>query len=285
MGVSEWFGRLTGKKKGAQAHGTDGDRRGSGHGAKAAAQRPRATRAQPSGKVGRQADLRPDRPVLGVSAGRGAWVGAVLEASGHGTPHVVVGETMADLLAQAGDVTVVAVDVPMGLADGSRREADTQTRRFVGAQGSSVFTTPVREAVYADTFQAANAAHREALGSGVSQQAYALRRQIMELDAWVRQDLPYRVVEVHPEASLTMMAGAPLGSRRASSEGTHERRDVLARNGIYVPTSAPHGTPTEQLASACAAAWSAHRVKTGAARSFPEQPETFSDGIPAAVHV
>lgn len=287
MGVTEWFRRLTGStKKGAPGTGEGKGRHGHGGHGGHAGDRARPSRPQPTGRPGRQADPDPARPVLGVSAGsKGAWVGAVLEASGHGTPHVVVGQSIEDVVAQAGPVAVVAVDVPIGLADDSRREADVQTRRFVGSQASSVFTTPVREAIYADTFQAASTVNRERLGSGISQQAYGLRRQIMEVDAWLRQDLPHRVVEAHPEASLAMMTGTPMASRRGSREGTHERRDVLAANGIYVPTTVPHGTSAEQLTNACAVAWTAHRVKTGSARSFPEEAQTFSDGIPAAIHV
>lgn len=298
MGVTEWFRRLTGgSRSSGSGTGEVRDRPGRGragagregshakHGG-SGSERSRPGRPQPTGRPGRQADPDPARPVLGLSAGtKGAWVGALLEASGHGTPHVVVGQSIEDVLAQTGPVAVVAVDVPIGLADDSRREADVQTRRFVGAQASTIVTTPVREAIYADTFQAASSVNRERLGSGISQQAYGLRRQIIEVDAWLRQDLPHRVVEAHPEASLAMMAGTPMASRRGSREGTHERREVLAGNGIYVPTTMPHGTSAEQLTSACAAAWTAHRVKTGSARSFPEQPQTFSDGIPAAIHV
>lgn len=241
------------------------------------------TAPQPKGKVGKRRAPAAEQPVLGLTVQRGGWLGAVLEPSGHGTPHLVVGPTLEQVVAEAGEVGVVAIDIPMGLPDSTRREADVQTRRFVGAQASAVFTTPVRDAVYAISYGEANTFNRETIGSGVSRQAYELRRQIMEIDAWLRQDLPFTVVEVHPEASFTALAGAPLDSRRRSSEGAKERRDVLATAGVYVPGTAPHGVATDEVIDACAAALSAHRVKTGKALSFPEQPETFGDGIPAAI--
>jgi predicted RNase H-like nuclease len=222
--------------------------------------------------------------VLGLVPGRSGWVGASLEASGHGTPHIVAGSSLADVVAQAGPVTVVAVNVPMGLPDDSRRAADAELRRFLGPQSSVVVGAPVRDAVYAVSDSEANRVNRERAGAGVSRQASDLRPRITEVDGWLRQDLPHRVVEVVPEASLAVMTGAPLESRRGSAAGGQERREALGRAGIYVPVTAPHGVSAEDVVAACAAAWTAHRVKTGESRSFPEQAETFSDGIPAAVH-
>ncbi|MGD8200885.1 DUF429 domain-containing protein [Ornithinimicrobium sp. W1679] len=293
MGLTEWWNRLTGK--GAKKPGVEGrGSRGAGGGS-----RPRGTTApeaargrtatggtMPRGRPGRRPSAPdPARPVLGLDVARGGWVGALLEASGHGTPMLLTGATAAEVVQKAGEVAVVAVDIPVGLPDDARREADVQTRAFLPGKASSVFTTPVREAVYAESYGQANAVNRERVGSGVSQQAFELRRRIKEVDAWVREDLPFLVAECHPEASFAMMAGTPLTSKKKSAEGAAERRDTLARQGIYVPTTAPTGVGTDDMLDACAAAWTAHRVKTGQARTFPEAPQTFSDGIPAAIHV
>ena len=225
-------------------------------------------------------------PVLGVDACRAGWVGALLAASGHGTPHLVVGPTVADLLRQVGELAVVAIDIPIGLPDDSRREADVQTRRFVGgAKASSVFTTPVRAAVYAPTYAEANAVSRERVGIGLSRQAFALRRSIQEVDGWWRAGPPAHVVEVHPEASFAMITGAALTSRKRTAAGAAERRAALASVGIGVPGVVPRGAAADDVLDACAAAWTAHRVAQGRARTFPDEPEVFSDGIPAAVHV
>lgn len=240
---------------------------------------------QPTGRPGRLAPLESTKPVLGLGVTRSGWVGAILDASGHGTPHLVEGVTLDEVVSAAGDVTVVALDVPLGLPDEGRRAADGEARKQLAAQASTVLTTPVREAVYAATFGEANAISRERVGSGLSQQAYDLRRRIMEVDAYVRRDLPFRIVEVAPELGYAELAGAPLASRRRSAEGARERREALATAGIFVPAQAPVGVGTEAMLDACAAAWTAHRVKNGEARTVPAQPETFSDGISAAIWV
>ena len=287
MGVTEWWRRVTGKAADADkgAQGERGkDRRSGSRPAGKAPRSPSAT-AQPTGRPGRRPEPDPALPVMGVDAARNGWVGAVLDASGHGTPHLLVAPTVAGLVEQAGPLAVVAVHVPMGLPDGTRREADVQTRTFLGAAGSAVFTTPVRDAVYAVSYGEANQVNRERIGSGVAQQAYGLRPRIVEVDAWLRQDLPFAVVEVHPEASFAQMNGGPPQARKRSAQGTEERRRALAAHGVAVPQLLPTGVGADDVVDACAAAWSAHRVKTGEARSFPESPETFSDGIPAAIHV
>lgn len=293
MGVTQWWRRITGRHddgdgRGAQPARTAG-RRGSapGRGERAAsAQRPRpGGTPQPTGRPGRRPDPDASLPVMGVDACRGGWVGAVLDPSGHGTPHLLVRPTLAELADGAGPLAVVAVHVPMGLPDRTRREADVQTRRLLGPAASSVFTTPVRDAVYAASFGEANQLNRERLGSGISQQAYGLRPRIIEVDAWLRQDLPFVVVEVQPEASFTEMTGAPVTSRKRSAQGAEERRRALATKGLAVPGALPVGVGVDDVVDACAAAWSAHRVKIRRARTIPETPETFSDGIPAAIHV
>ena len=289
MGLTEWWQQLTGKRATRAGAGRTrgGTPRTGGGTRKDAGRTHRPTGpSMPTGRPGRR-PATPDAslPVLGVDVARGGWVGALLDPSGHGTPMLVTGASVAEVVEKAGPVAVVAVDIPIGLPDDARREADVQTRAFLPGRSSSVFTTPVREAVYAESYGRANAVNREKVGSGVSQQSFELRRRIKEVDAWVREDLAFVVAECHPEASFAMMAGAPLTSRKRSAEGARERRDTLAGNGIYVPATAPTGVGTDDMLDACAAAWTAHRVKTGQARTFPDAPQTFSDGIPAAIHV
>ncbi|WP_298885344.1 DUF429 domain-containing protein [uncultured Serinicoccus sp.] len=237
----------------------------------------------PAGPSGR---AHPGDGVLGVDACRAGWVGAFLGPEGRGAVSVVVAPTVALLLRLGGAVPVVGVDIPIGLPDSGRREADVCTRRFLGgAKSSSVFTTPTRAALVEPDYATANVRNRERAGMGLSRQAHALRESILQVDAWVRAGTGCRVVEVHPEASFAMMTGATLTTRKRTPEGQRERRAALAGCGIQAPPAAPRGAGLDDVLDACAAAWSAHRARTGAARTFPDEPEVFSDGIPAAIHV
>jgi predicted RNase H-like nuclease len=288
MNGTPWWRRLLSVfEPGEGRRGTSraGAAAGTGKGARAARPAGVPRPGQPQGRPGRLAAIEATRPVLGLAVTRSGWVGALLDPSGHGTPHLLDGVTLEEVVGAAGDVTVVALDVPVGLPDEGRRAADVQARKELGARASAVLTTPVREAVYAATFGEANAISREKVGSGLSQQAYALRRRIIEVDAYVRHDLPFRLVEVVPELSYAQLAGAPMTTRRGSAEGSRERREALAVAGIYTPAHAPVGVPTEAMLDACAAAWTAHRVKAGEARSLPDAPATGSDGITSAIVV
>lgn len=228
--------------------------------------------------------------VLGVDGCRAGWVGALLEEPGDGVPQVLVAATVDDLVALAarrsGPVGVVAVDIPIGLPDDTRRAADVLTRRFLGrVKSSSVFTTPVRTALAAETYAEALLRNRERAGMGLSRQAFALRSAILDVDGWVRAGASARVVEVHPEASFAMMTGTALSTRKRTAEGERERRAALAGAGLRPPDAPPRGAAVDDLLDACAAAWTARRVLAGVARRFPDEPEVFSDDIPAAVHV
>lgn len=277
MSGTSWWQKLFGRE-GADAGEVDPKK------GKPAGRKPDERSAPRQTRPGKRAAVDAGRAVLGVVPARAGWVTAHLDASGHGTPAITRAATLAAAV-QGTDATVIGIAVPMGLPDDTRREADVQARKLLGAQGSAVFNAPLRAALEAETFGEANAISRERLGSGISRQAYDLRRRILEVDAHLREDLPYEIVEVHPDVSLVELAGEPLASRKKSAEGATARRELLAGAGIHVPTSAPTGVATDEMIDACAAAWSAHRVKTGAARTVPESAQTFSDGVAAAVHV
>jgi predicted RNase H-like nuclease len=49
-----------------------------------------------------------------------------------------------------GGLAVVAIDIPIGLPDTGRRQADLEARAVVGPRWRSVFLSPVRAALQAD---------------------------------------------------------------------------------------------------------------------------------------
>ncbi|HEX3390439.1 MAG TPA: DUF429 domain-containing protein, partial [Streptosporangiaceae bacterium] len=141
--------------------------------------------------------------VLGVDACRAGWVGIAL-SGGNAWAYFApgIGE-LADRAAADGPVTVIAIDIPIGLADTGRRAADVLARKELKGRWPSLFITPVRAAVQAADYQAASAENRRLAGEGLSRQAFALRAKILDVDQWLRAGSPppARVVEVHPELS------------------------------------------------------------------------------------
>ena len=233
--------------------------------------------------------LAPPAPVLGVDACPAGWVGVVIDTRRRASVFVapdIVG--LVDLVREHHDVPVVAVDIPIGLPDTSGRRADAEARRVLVGRSSSVFSTPVRAALEAATYEEARAANLAATDgrTSVSAQAYALREKVLQVDAWVRGRPGAQVIEVHPEVSFARMAGAPLLARKKDADGVRARREALAAHGIVAPAwFRGAGFGEDDLLDACAVAWTAVRHALGISESFPAEPEVFSDGIPAAIRV
>jgi predicted RNase H-like nuclease len=120
---------------------------------------------------------------------------------------------------------VIAIDIPIGLPERGHRQADKAAKSVLGQRQNSVFMTPVRAALEAATHGAATAIARGITGSGISQQAFALRSKILEVEDWLPR-APCPVYEVHPEVSFATMIGHPARATKKSWHGMVERRDA-----------------------------------------------------------
>jgi predicted RNase H-like nuclease len=220
--------------------------------------------------------------VLGVDASRKGWVGISGDLKGY------FGVTIGEVVERAerdGALAVVGVDIPIGLPVTGVRQADVLARRVVGRRASSVFATPVRDALLAATHAEASALNVGATGKGISRQAYALAKKILEVDAWI-PGAGCAVVEVHPEVSFATIAGRPLAHPKSTWAGGEERRRLLAGVGMNVSGDiGPAGeyAAVDDVLDAAAAAWSANRYAEGRAVAYPETPEVVGDGRPAAI--
>jgi predicted RNase H-like nuclease len=253
--------------------------------------------------------------VLGVDACKAGWVGIALEGS---TITAYVAPSIADLVAQveagapnagapnagapnagapnssghvdsSGQLDVIGIDIPIGLADHGLRRCDLLARDAAGPRRSSVFVTPVRAAFACPDFASAVALNRERTGVGFSIQAYGLKAKILDVDAFVRGST-CRVVEVHPELSFAAMAGQPLADAKTTWAGLQRRRALLIAEGVDIDGdlggtlgTAGRRTGFDDLLDAAAVAWTARRVARGHAISRPQPPEVLDDGWPTAI--
>lgn len=239
-----------------------------------------------AGLAGRPAPVDVVVPVLGVDGCKGGWVGALLEP-GAPRPRIVVAPTIDGLVTMVRESTgirVVGIDIPIGLPDNTIRLADRLARTALPGKASSIFSTLTRSAYGEATRLEADAVNRELVGQGVGAQAFALRDKIVEVDAWLRTRPTVTVLEIHPEVSFAAMTGAPILASKKTDEGRDARLEALAAAGIARPSVLQgQGYAADDVLDACAVAWSAARHTTGLARSMPDPPEVFSDGIPAAI--
>jgi predicted RNase H-like nuclease len=221
--------------------------------------------------------------VLGVDAFSKGWVAVRLDAGGL-FEAAFAAPTMVDVLLQADDVDVVAVDIPLGYPAALRRQADASARRFIGPMRSSVFETPPAAVWQAVDYAAAAKLSRELVGRGLTQQAWALRVKVLDADdAW--RSAPERVYEVHPEVSFCALARRHIATRKATWAGMRERLDLLASVDIELPSDM--GTAgvagVDDVLDAGVAAWTARRIARGEASSLPDPPERDASGAPVAI--
>lgn len=220
--------------------------------------------------------------VAGIDAARKHWVGVTSDL------RTYAATTIDALLAAAdadGVLDVVAIDIPIGLPLNGPRRADICARTAIGPRASSVFGTPPREMLLAPSYAEAGEVSRRLTGNGISQQSWAMREKILEVDTVVRGH-QRTIIEIHPEVLFATLANHPLRSRKSTWAGFRERLALLAREGIALPDdlgSVGHIAAPNDVLDAAVASWSADRYCRGVAISLPAQPEQF-DGITAAIY-
>jgi predicted RNase H-like nuclease len=161
---------------------------------------------------------------------------------GTGECGLAVFETFREILELTPLLSVIAVDMPIGLPDRigqTGRGPEKAVRRHLGGRQSSVFSVPSRAAVYAEDYRAACSA---ALATSeppkkVSKQAFYLFPKIREIDALMSAELEARVFEVHPELAFWRLNGEREMSlpkkvkNRPNGPGLDQRRDLLVSCG------------------------------------------------------
>jgi predicted RNase H-like nuclease len=209
--------------------------------------------------------------VFGLDGYKKRWLGVTLvDGSFHAAR---VFRTISEALDAEHGCSVVAIDIPIGLATGNGRDADREAKRSIGKRKSSVFPTLPAAVYAAATYPEALALACDLTGSGISKQSYALRMKIREAADAAAADS--RVVEVHPEVSFRALAGTPQPFAKKSWNGLMQRRRLLQTAGIDLPealTGAAGEAAADDVLDAAVAAWSARRVAQGTAKLLPENP-------------
>ena len=126
--------------------------------------------------------------------------------------------------------TAIGIDIPLTTPMEGRRSAESLARGLLPGRSSSVFSTPPADVLAEATYQAALHRARQVYGYGISAQAYALRRAIVDA-----RDSQLALHEVHPELSFSVMnSGHHLASKK-SWTGMRQRLDLLTGHGITIP--------------------------------------------------
>ena len=198
--------------------------------------------------------------VLGVDGWRGRWVGALLD----GRRVTLLDLPDAAAVLAVPDAEVVAIDMPIGLSEDGVRTCDVEARRRLARAGSSVFPAPLRRVLGATDYVDACRISVTASGRALSKQAWNLVPAIRSLDEALGDPAADHVVEVHPELAFRAL-DERVRDPKASARGLAQRMAALAPVMDLDLLDAPPLVPAVDVLDACAAAWSAHRIRTGTA--------------------
>jgi predicted RNase H-like nuclease len=222
-------------------------------------------------------------PAIGVDACRNGWVAAAID--GGAITSIEYTHTVDDLATMFPDATSIGIDIPIGLPTNGSRRADLEAKQLLKDRRSSVFLTPPRAVLEAATHAEATKLAVDLVGAGISQQSYALRSKIFEVERWITTSPPCDVREVHPEVSFALLLGSPASTSKKRWGGMTERRDALERVGLgmhHISSNAAKFAAVDDVIDAAVAAWSAERIAEGRAQSFPDRgapPERIDETI------
>lgn len=120
-----------------------------------------------------------------------------------------------------GSLTLIIIDIPIGLLDHGARTCDVEARRLLGrARGSSVFPSPIRSMLDAGTWEEACRRRVEQERKKCSKQVAGILPKIREVDRGMTPTMQHRVREGHPELCFAMMKqGKPMSFNKRTKQG------------------------------------------------------------------
>jgi predicted RNase H-like nuclease len=201
--------------------------------------------------------------VAGIDGCRGGWVAFKVHLPSQNTSVEII-DLPSVLTKKPHDLAVLAIDIPIGLLDGSR-VCDKAARRLLGQpRGTSVFASPCRASLSAKNHPAASSTNVRITGRGLSLQAWAIASKIKQVDDIITPERQKWAFEVHPEVCFWALAGErSMKHRKKSKEGVNERlgllRSIFQNIEIHLQNRPAH-VGKDDLLDAAVAAWTAQRL-------------------------
>ena len=219
--------------------------------------------------------------IAGVDGCRSGWIAVIQDGAAIETRLCISDE---DLVALFTECAVVAIDVPIGLAERGPRSCDHHARRFLGRRSSSVFPAPLRALLAASDYAEANRISNRLQQRGISKQGWAIVPKVAQIDRVLqrRRELRGRVYEVHPEVSFAMWnGGEALVASKRSKEGLEARRALVSAHFGAIP-DVPRGAREDDVLDALAALWTAERIANGRAQTLGDARADLT-GLPMRI--
>lgn len=125
----------------------------------------------------------------------------------------------------------VFIDMPVGLASKEYpRTIEQVLRKELENRSSTVFSVPVRAAVYEENRDRAKQLNKEVTGKSLSEQSLNIKDKICEVDLFIRKcTSPIELIESHPELCFKYLNGSVLQTKKSQKAGIEERLSIINR--------------------------------------------------------
>lgn len=197
-------------------------------------------------------------------------------------------QVVSDLVVASPGEATFLLDVPIGLPETEVRECDVLARKMLGCRGASVFVTPCRSALAAESHEEAKAENLDAQDRSVSIQTWNIRGKIRDADGYLREHTDAPVIESHPEMCFFgLNDGAPLAYSKATEKGRDVRLAILEREhdgvrDVYESALAEYDrqdVARDDILDAIALAISGTKERS----TIPADPPADAEGLPMRI--
>lgn len=190
----------------------------------------------------------------------------------------------------------IFIDMPIGLEDVDyTRECDALLRKKLGSEySSSVFSPPIRPALYAPSYVEANMISFEYNEKKLSLQAWNITPKIRMVDELLRENSEFKekVFESHPEYLYQKLNGGMIYQKKNLKKGIRHRLELIEEHEPIADDFfrdikeewRRSEVGEDDIVDAMVLALYAKRSETDGIRSIPEEIEFDSEGLPKAVH-
>ncbi len=201
----------------------------------------------------------------GIDGTRDGWIAAEYLGDGWSLEY---GESLEKI-----EFDSALVDIPVGLPENSTRLCDSAAIKYLSPERHySVFNCPVREAVYAETYEQACEINESRTGKRISRQAWNIVPKVREADETAQK---HKINEAHPEVFFKSIRKESVKHSKNSQEGLEARLEVLKQFGkADSPGSDLPCTEDDAVDAMVLSLGKIFKLK-----KLPEAPDTDAEGI------
>tara|TARA_B100000575_G_scaffold293397_1_gene304650 strand:- start:60 stop:767 length:708 start_codon:yes stop_codon:yes gene_type:complete len=229
----------------------------------------------------------------GIDGCRYGWILISLDK---GKEHYEILKDKAELESVLSDYDRIFIDMPIGLEEESyTRQCDLELRKRLGSEySSSVFSPPIRPALYAPTYAEANMTSYDYTEKKLTLQSWNITPKIRVLDELLTKHEGWQghVLESHPEWLFNRLNGGMIFQKKNLKKGIRHRLELLIEESewaeeffrIIKEEYRRSEVKEDDIVDAMVLAISAKKSIESGLKTIPEIPPLDGVGFPMAIH-